>query len=126
MPVQILKLSNGETILCDVIDASDRIVTIINPLEIKTERGASESRMNMIAYQWLPMMEDENIMYIHQAHIVGMAHANSDMQEYYVEAIERILFPERAWERELKEREELYEKIKQVAKQANTKNETVH
>jgi predicted P-loop ATPase/GTPase len=126
MPVQILKLTNGETILCDILDATDKVVTIINPLQIKTEPSSSGTRMNMVAYQWLPMMEEENIMYIHQAHIVGMAHANEDMQEYYVDALEKILFPERSYEKELRERQEFYEKIKQIAKQANTKSETVH
>jgi len=126
MPVQILKLTSGETIMCDVLDASDRIVTIVNPLQIKTEEYGG-TRMNMIAYMWLPMLEEENIMYIHQQHIIGMAHAGSDMQEYYVNAIERILFPERAYEQELRDRQELYEKIKEIAAEhANTEMKTVH
>ena len=126
MPVQILKLSSGETIMCDVLDASDRIVTIINPLKIETEQVGG-SRMNMVAYQWLPMMEEENVMYLHQHHIVGMAHANEDMQEYYVNAIERILFPERIVERELQERKELYDKIKEIANEhANTESKIYH
>jgi hypothetical protein len=56
-----------------------------------------------------------------------MAHANEDMQEYYVNAIERILFPERAVERELQERKELYDKIKEIANEhANTESKIYH
>lgn len=125
MPVQILKLTNGETIITDVLEASDRIVTIINPLEIRTEQTSS-SRMSMIAYQWLPMMEEENIMYVHQHHIVGMAHANQDMQEYYVDAIERILFPERVMQREREQAEDLRKLAANITNLANTISKTYH
>jgi len=125
MPVQILKLTSGETIMCDVLDASDRIVTIINPLMIETEQVGG-TRMNMVAYQWLPMMEEENIMYIHQHHIVGMAHANQDMQEYYVEAIERILFPKRARERELERAEEWKKLADSLELMANNTSKIYH
>ena len=105
--------------MTDVLDATDRVVTIVNPLEIRTET-LGNNRMNMVAYAWLPMVEDENIMYLHQQHIVGMAHANEDMQEYYVDALQRILHPE---DLRKQEREELLDLIKEFA---NTNTQSYH
>ena len=123
MPVQVLKLINGETLLTDVLESTDKAITVINPLEIKTESNYNTTRMNMIAYQWMPMMEEENIMYINKQHIVGMSNATADMQEYYVDAIERILYPKRTEEKEREERQKLMEMIREYA---NTESKHYH
>ena len=122
MPVQILKLSNGETIVADVLDATDRVVTVLNPIEIKTEINSRNVAV-LVGHQWLPMFEDENVMYIHQHHIVGMVHASSDVQEYYVDALNKILYPERA-EQIQKEQEDYLKKI--LFALSNTSNQSYH
>jgi len=119
VPIQIIKLTNGETIMTEVLDATDRVVTVLNPLEIKTEQYG-KSRANMVAYLWMPMMEKENLMYIHQGHIVAMSHANQDLIDYYESAIERILYPEDALKRELEEQSQFEELLRAIREQANT------
>jgi hypothetical protein len=124
MTVQVLKLTSGETLLTDVINETSDTLTVINPLEIRTEYS-NRSRMNMIAYQWLPMMEEENIMYISHNHIIGMAYASQDMQEYYIDVVQRILESEDVDEE--KEKEEFMEKVKQLyTEMANTDTKSVH
>lgn len=90
MSVKILKLTNGETIMADVIDSNDRVVTINNALEVRTE-SSSRDKMHMLAHQWLPMEEEENIIYLNYNNIVGMSRASEEMQEYYVSAVTKIL-----------------------------------
>lgn len=90
MAIQIIKLSNGETIITDVVNATERVLTVINPLEIGRDSISHLSnRMNIIAYAWIPMEEgkDENVMYIHKQHVVGLSNATTEMKEYYNEAV---------------------------------------
>jgi hypothetical protein len=104
MTVQILKLTNGDTLLTDVLDSDEKVLTIVNPIELITETNGRNATATLLAHQWLPLFEEENIMYLNQAHVVGVAKATEDMQEYYVSAITQILHPEKA-EEERKERE---------------------
>jgi hypothetical protein len=116
MSIQLLKLSNGETVMTDVVEVIDKIVTVLNPLEIRYEtRGG---RTTMLALQWLPLDENYNIMHIRESHIVGMSKASEYMVDYYNEAVQRFLFPEDA---ERKEREdEFAEQMLEVMSGANT------
>lgn len=126
MPAHMIKLTNGETILADVLDTTPEVVTVNNPIEVRLESERRTKSM-MIALQWLPMLEDENIMYVNRQHIVASTPASSDIQEFYVDAIERILWPEKAEEKE-REREEYVDKLLQIVKaqNANTENAVVH
>ena len=121
MTVQVLKLSSGETIMADVLEMDDEIVTVANAIEVKTEQ-TNEWRMNMIAYQWLPMPSEVNYAYIKQQHVIAMTTANGDMQEYYVSVIEKLLYPEKSEEKQLKEKQEFYEKIKKMSEEIRKSN----
>lgn len=121
MTIQILKLTNGDTILGDIIDADEKTLTLLNPLELHTEPFGG-NRANMVAHQWLPMMEDRNIIYVSQAHVVGSMPANIEIVDYYKHAIEVILFPEQAKMREEQERrewEKLIEGMKELTANTN-------
>lgn len=124
MSVQILKLTSGETLVTEVIECTDDIITVLNPLEVKTEH-IGRSRSNMVALQWLPLIEKENVIYIREQHVIGMTYAGDDMIDYYKRAIEQILSTEKTIDR-IKEEREFYEKLLQMAKQANTTSTMIH
>jgi len=124
--IQILKLVNGDTILTEVVGADDKILTINNPLELRTEPSLTSNRANMIANQWLPMMEKRNIIYLSQSHIVGTMPANEDMIDYYNHAIEVILFPEEARLREEQERAEYQKLLEGLREMAANTNGVLH
>ena len=108
MTIQILKLTSSETVMAEVVEVANRIFTILNPLEIRLEsHSPTMEKMSMIAYQWMPMTEENNIMYIRESHIIAMSDATQYMAEYYAETIDRILSPDRT----LRGKEELLEEL---------------
>jgi hypothetical protein len=112
MPVQILKLTNGETVMADVVDVVDKVVTLLNPVELKLEPTPKPSnRINMIAYQWLPMVKGKNLMYISESHIIAISHASNYMVDYYKESVDGIIFPEKVQAQQMKEILEEYEDL---------------
>lgn len=118
MPAHMIKLTNGETILADVLDTTPEVVTVNNPIEVRLE---SERRTKS-------MMIEQRPQYVACLHtLYSHLPASSDIQEFYVDAIERILWPEKAEEKE-REREEYVDKLLQIVKaqNANTENAVVH
>jgi predicted P-loop ATPase/GTPase len=94
--------------MAEVVEVANRIFTILNPLEIRLEsHSPTMEKMSMIAYQWMPMTEENNIMYIRESHIIAMSDATQYMAEYYAETIDRILSPDRT----LRGKEELLEEL---------------
>ena len=122
--VQMIKLTSGETVVADVVEEKPNSLIVTNPLEIKTEHSG-RSRGTLIAMQWLPLFEDENYMTIQKMHIIGMATASDEMIEYYVNAIDNILNPDKLYER-AKDDEELLDKLTDPANYANTNSDMIH
>jgi len=125
LSIQILKLISGETIATEVVETGDHVVKVLNPIEIRTE-SYGRTKATMVAYQWLPLVEKENIMFIQERHILGMAFAGEDMCEYYNNVVKEMLSPQKRTVKDTDEEKEFYEKLLEIARNANTNNITVH
>jgi hypothetical protein len=119
--IKFVKLANGETLLTDVIAVNDRTVTVLNPIEVVI-KGNAETVASMIGYQWLPFIEDENIIEVNSLHIVAVTDAPIRVKEFYVDIVDQYLYPEK-YE---KEKDKYAEMLKQIKSTANTEVKTVH
>jgi hypothetical protein len=90
--LQLIKLTNGDTVVTDVVEETETTLLVNNPLEIRTERNIGRSHSNILAYQWFPLLEEDNFMTIQKAHIVGMAPAAEEMADYYITALDRMIY----------------------------------
>ncbi len=118
MPIEILKLVNGETIMADVIGTHGYKVDVMNPIEIRVEQR-KDSRAVMIGVQWLPLIEDENIVSIDSQHIVASMPINEEMREMYFEVLEYLIRPELYKKRQ----QEQYEQIRTMVEMMAANNE---
>ena len=85
MSYQIIKLSNGEDIVCEVLEIKDTQILITEPLKMETinkvtDNGASES---LALGRWLQPYSDENIFQIERNSIVIMTPASIGLIKYY-------------------------------------------
>jgi len=85
MSYQVIKLSNGEDIVCEVLEIKDTQILITEPLKMETinkvtDNGASES---LALGRWLQPYSDENIFQIERNSIVIMTPASIGLIKYY-------------------------------------------
>jgi hypothetical protein len=85
MSYQVIKLSNGEDIVCEVLEIKDTQINISEPLKMETnskvtDNGASES---LSLGRWLQPYSDENIFQIERNSIVIMTPASIGLIKYY-------------------------------------------
>ena len=85
MSYQVIKLSNGEDIVCEVLEIKDTQINISEPLKMETinkvtDNGASES---LALGRWLQPYSDENISQIERNSIVIMTPASIGLIKYY-------------------------------------------
>ena len=91
---QILKLSNGENIICDIKDQnkSDIILEVTAPLKMDimsrvTEAGIEEG---LALTRWVQPFTDEKDIPINKATIVTMVPASLGMSKYYEYILQNI------------------------------------
>ena len=85
MSYQVIKLSNGEDIVCEVLEIKDTQINISEPLKMETinkvtDNGASES---LALGRWLQPYSDENVFKIEKNSIVIMSPASIGLIKYY-------------------------------------------
>ena len=122
----VLKLSNGEDIICHVIDASKDKITIQDPLLIEvhsrvTEKGVTET---LSLTRWLQPFTDEGDYKIEKHSIVITVPSSDGLTKYYNHVIDNIgdSFIKEPTDKELNEieREEIEELIEELD------NATIH
>jgi len=121
--IQFIKLTNGETIIADVLGITEKAVTVLNPIEVSIKGVSSAVKASMVGYQWLPLLEDENIIDINSFHIVAISDASIKVKEFYVDVVDQYLYPEKY---EQEEDNSYAEMLRQIQAAANTELKTVH
>ena len=91
---QILKLSNGENIICDIKDQneSDIIIEVTAPLKMDimsraTQKGIEEG---LALTRWVQPFTDEKEIVINKATIITMVPASLGMSKYYEYVLKSI------------------------------------
>jgi len=81
----LIKLLNGETIVCSVINESETHITIEDPLKLEIVNHAGVPSM-MTTY-WIPLPDDKLVVDIRQNHVIMVSDITEDMQEFYRKAL---------------------------------------
>jgi hypothetical protein len=124
--IQFIKLANGETVLADVLGTTEKTLTVLNPIEVSIKGVSTAERASMIGYQWLPLLEDENIIDINTFHIIAVSEASIEVKEFYVDVVDQYLYPERYKEDEEEQIDRYREILEEIKAAANTEAKVVH
>ena len=85
MSYQMVKLSNGEDIICNVEDDSDSLLRISSPLKMETYNRTTEKGMieSLGLSRWIQPYSDEDEFTIHKNTIVLMTPVSAGLKRYY-------------------------------------------
>ena len=92
MNYQVVKLANGEDIICNVIRTIDGSITITEPLKMETynrstEKGVVES---LGLSRWVQPYSDEQEFTIQRTTIVMMTPVSAGLQKYYEYVVDNM------------------------------------
>jgi hypothetical protein len=88
---KIIKLTNGETILCDVHHMDDKSVAVLNPLMLDLAENPNNGRPMLYATSWVPLTEDINVVDIKAGHVIAMATISDEIDLYYRKSLKTFL-----------------------------------
>ena len=85
MSYQMVKLSNGEDIICNVEDDSDSLLRISSPLKMETYNRTTEKGMveSLGLSRWIQPYSDEDEFIIQKNTIVLMTPVSAGLKRYY-------------------------------------------
>jgi len=97
---KVLKLSNGEMIVCEINNYDDKIYDIMNPLRmdvvpIKNQSGGIGETLNLTP--WMQHFTDQKYFNIDKSHCILIADASVGLSKYYEYVMLRI---DDGWENE--------------------------
>jgi len=88
---KIIKLTNGETLLCDVHHMDDICVAVLNPLMLDFAENPNNGRPMLYATSWVPLTDDINVVDIKAGHVIAMASISDDIDSYYRKSLKTFL-----------------------------------
>ena len=82
---QVLKLSNGDDVICNLVESGDDAFKITSPLKMDTinrvtKKGIAES---LALTRWIQPYSDQEHYYIQRTSVVVMAEASVGLTRYY-------------------------------------------
>lgn len=135
----IIKLSNGETIIAEIVHQDDKTTSVLEPLQLIIEESEETGRPVMIALNWVPLTKKINMVELKTNHVVAVADCDEEVEKYYIKSL-AILKGDRDKLREIlaQEKEELdyddeedesdpwIDKFSKPLESSNTTNTMVH
>jgi hypothetical protein len=135
----IIKLSNGETIIAEIVHQDDKTTSLLEPLQLIIEESEETGRPVMIALNWVPLTKKINMVELKTNHVVAVADCDEEVENYYIKSL-AILKGDRDKLREIlaQEKEELdyddeedesdpwIDKFSKPLESSNTTNTMVH
>jgi ATP-dependent helicase YprA (DUF1998 family) len=124
----IIKLTNGETIIAEIVHQDESTTSILEPLALEIGEGETGKPM-MVAMTWIPLTKKINMVNLKSAHVVAVAEADEDIDAYYVKSLAilkgdveklREILREEATEEEL---EEISERVASAETEFNLDSE---
>ena len=82
---QVLKLSNGDDVICNLVESGDDTFKITSPLKMDTinritKKGVSES---LALTRWIQPYSDQEHYHVQKTSVVVMAEASVGLTRYY-------------------------------------------
>jgi len=82
----IIKLTNGETIIAEIVHQDESTTSILEPLLL--EIGESQNgRPMMVAMTWVPLTKSINMVNLNTNHVVAVAEVDEEINAYYVRSL---------------------------------------
>ena len=82
MPVKIVKLLNGETLIAEVPEMQETDhVTVINPLQL--DFAEEEMSYSMIAFLWIPLTLEQTCVRLRKDHVIAEIDSQKELGRYY-------------------------------------------
>jgi len=88
--IHILKLSNGDTIVGDLISEDERCVTLNNPLELQMVNNPM-SGSGLMSMYWLPIDTEVFHVDIRQQHVIVLSEAPNEIQIFYENSLSNFI-----------------------------------
>ena len=82
----IIKLTNGETIIAEIVHQDDTTTSILEPLALEIGEGESGKPM-MVAMTWIPLTKKINMVNLNTNHVVAVADVDEDIDKYYIKSL---------------------------------------
>lgn len=82
----IIKLTNGETIVAEIVHEDDTTTSVLEPLALEIGEGETGKPM-MVAMTWIPLTKKVNMVNINTNHVVAIADVDEDIDAYYVKSL---------------------------------------
>ena len=109
---QVFKLSNGDDVICNLVETKDNSFKITSPLKMDTvnritKKGVSES---LALTRWIQPYSDQEYYFVQKSNVVIMAEASVGLVRYYqyvLRSLDRVLVKEKFNPTEISEEEYL-------------------
>ena len=88
--IHILKLSNGDTIVGDLVSEDEECITLNNPLELQMVNNPMTGTGLMSMY-WLPIDTEIFHVDIRQQHVIVFTEAPYEIQNFYKNSISNFI-----------------------------------
>jgi len=127
----IIKLTNGETIIAEIVHQDNDTTSVLEPLALEIGEGETGKPM-MVAMTWIPLTKKINMVNLKSNHVVAVADADEDINAYYVKSLAilkgdteklREILREEAGVDEL---DEIVERVKSAETEFNLDDEEVN
>lgn len=135
----IIKLTNGETIIAEVVHQDENITSILEPLQLIIEESERTGRPVMVALSWIPLTKKVNMVNLKTQHVVAVAECDEEIDKYYIrslavmkgdhEKLKQLLAEEKEihdWDDEGEDDDPWIKKFGKPLESANSANTMVH
>ena len=82
----IIKLTNGETIIAEIVHQDESTTSVLEPLLLEIAEGPT-GRPMMVAMTWVPLTKKINMVNLNTIHVVAVADVDEDIDAYYIRSL---------------------------------------
>lgn len=117
----IIKLTNGETIIAEIVHQDDKTTSVLEPLQLIIEESTDNGRPIMLALNWIPLTKKINLVELKTNHVVAIAQCDEEIDRYYIRSLSVLKGEKKEieWDEDELNESELFEF-------SNTTNTMVH
>lgn len=83
----IIKLSNGETIVAEIVHQDDKTTSVVEPLALSMEE-TEEGRPMMVAMSWVPLTKKVNMVNLNTSHVIAIFECDEHIDKYYQNSLD--------------------------------------
>jgi hypothetical protein len=82
----IIKLTNGETIIAEVVNEDDQYISVLEPLALEIAESETGKPM-MVALTWVPLTKKINMVNLKTPHVVAISECDEEISKYYEKSL---------------------------------------